>query len=191
MVSFLLIAAEEAAHGAAGHAAEHTEVMAPGNWIPGLTTLLVFLIAFGFLALKVWPKITKGLDDRENKILQEIKSAEESREQAKAALAEYERSLASAREEANEMIAKARADAKAVADDLRNRNASELAEMKERAAKEIQSAKQNAILELHSQAAMLATSMASKILAREISPTDQQRLMEESLRELQSAKNRS
>jgi len=182
MVSFLFLAAAEG---------NHAEVMDPANWLPGVTTLLVFLLAFSFLALKVWPKIVKGLDDRENKILQEIKSAEESRAQAKAALEEYERNLASAREEANQMIAKARADAKAAAEELRSRNAAELAEMKDRASKEIQGAKQNAILELHAEAAMLATAMASKILAREVSAGDQQRLIEESLHELQSAKGRS
>jgi len=190
MVPFLLIAAEEAAHGATEHVAEHTEVMDFANFIPGITTLLVFLIAFGFLALKVWPKIVKGLDDRQNKILQEIRTAEESREQAKAALAEYEKNLASAREEANQMIAKARADAKAVAEDLRSRNQADLSEMKDRATKEIQSAKENAILELHSEAAMLASAMASKILEREITASDQQRLIEQSLQQLQ-AKRRS
>jgi F-type H+-transporting ATPase subunit b len=183
MVPFLMLAAEDAA--------ARAEVMDPGNWIPGVTTLLVFLIAFGFLALKVWPSIVKGLDDRQNKILNEIKSAEEAREQAKAALAEYQRSLASAREEANQMITKARADAKAVAEELRSSNAADLAEMKDRATREIQSAKQNAILELHAEATMLATAMASKILAREISPGDQQRLMEDSLRELQGTRRQS
>ncbi len=170
---------------------EHTEVMDPANIIPGITTLLVFVIAFAFLAVVVWPKITKGLDDRENKILQEIRAAEESRAQAKAALAEYEKNLASAREEANQMIAKARADAKAVAEELRNQNAAELAEMKERAAREIKSAKENAIVELHAEAAALAAAMASKILAREISASDQQRLIEESLQQLQTVKRRS
>jgi F-type H+-transporting ATPase subunit b len=191
MIPVLLIAAEEVAHDAGHAASEHAEVMDFGNFIPGITTLLVFLIVLAFLGLKVWPKITKGLDDRQNKILQEIRAAEESRAQAKAALAEYEKNLASAREEANQMIAKARTDAKAVAEELRNRNAAELADMKERATREIQSAKENAILELHSEAAMLASAMAGKILAREIAPGDQQRLIEESLRELQSVKRKS
>lgn len=190
MVPFLFIAADEAA-GAAAHGAEHAEVMDFANFIPGITTLLVFLLAFGFLGLKVWPRIVKGLDDRQNKILQEIRAAEESREQAKAALAEYEKNLASAREEANQMIAKARTDAKAVAEDLRSRNQTELAEMKERAAKDIQSAKENAIVELHAEAAVLASTMASRILGREITSGDQQRLIEESLQQLQAARQRS
>ena len=65
---------------------------------PGLaiTALVVFSIAFGALSIFVWPKITKGLDDRNEKILGEIKAAEDARAQAKQALAEYESSLAEA-----------------------------------------------------------------------------------------------
>ena len=42
------------------------------NWMPAVTTLVVFLVAFGFLYVKVWPKIIAGLDDRQNKIRDEI-----------------------------------------------------------------------------------------------------------------------
>ncbi|MHC4989953.1 MAG: ATP synthase F0 subunit B, partial [Planctomycetota bacterium] len=66
----LLLAADEAAH--------QPEVMAPGNWIPGVTALVVFLVAFGFLAVKVWPPIVQGLDDRQRKIREEIEAAEKS-----------------------------------------------------------------------------------------------------------------
>jgi F-type H+-transporting ATPase subunit b len=153
-------------------------------WMPYVTSLVVFAIVFFLLAKMVWPKIVGGLEDRENKIRDEIRSAEEAREEAKKAQAEYQRELEQARQEAAEMINKAKADAKAVADDLRSRNEQELAEMKERATRDIQSAKQSAISELHAEAATLASAIAAKILQREISVEDQQRLVDESLREL-------
>ena len=181
----LLLAAEEAAE----HGVEHVEVMDP-NVLLAVTSLAVFLIAFGFLYVKVWPQIVKGLDDRQRKIRQEIDAAEEAREQAKAALAEYERELANARDEANQMIARAKIGAQAVAQELRSRNEAELAELKQRAAREIESAKRSAISELHAEAATLAADIASKILQREISAEDQQRLIDDSLRELTSARHR-
>jgi F-type H+-transporting ATPase subunit b len=181
MIDLLLLAADEPA--GAGHA-EHADVLALGNWLPGLTALLVFGVAFIFLYWKVWPKIVQGLDDRENKIRQEIASAEEAREQARAALTEYEESLASARREAGEMIAKARADAKTAAEELRERNQRELSEMKVRAQTDIESAKHAAIAELHREATGLAAAIAGKILQREIAVEDQQRLMDETLTEL-------
>lgn len=177
-----LLAAEDAAE----HGVESADLMA-ANWLPAVTALVVFLLAFGFLYMKVWPKIAQGLEDRENKIRQEIESAEQAREQAKAALAEYERSLASAREEANAMIVKAKADAKAAGEQLRARNEADLVEMKLRATRDIDSAKAAAIGELHTQAAMLAADIAAKILSRELTAQDQQRLINESLDELGAA----
>ena len=174
---------------AAENEATHAEVMA-FQWMPAVTTLVVFLLAFGFLYVKVWPKIIKGLEDRQNKIRQEIANAEAAREQANAALAEYEKELASARQEANELIAHARADAKAVAKELRDRNEVELGEMKQRATRDLQSAKRAAITELHAEAATLAADIAGKILKREVSAEDQQRLLDESLEELAGVRER-
>ncbi len=184
-MTVLLLAAEEAAHGGV----ESADVLAL-NWLPAATSLVVFLLAFGFLYVKVWPKIIKGLEERQNKIRQEIANAEKAREKANDALAEYEKELASARQEANELIAHARADAKAVAKELRDRNEVELGEMKQRATRDLQSAKRAAITELHAEAATLATEIAGKILKREISAADQQRLVDESLAELAGVQDR-
>lgn len=158
------------------------------QWLPFITAIVVFGIAFLILKAKVWPKIVQGLEDRERKILEEIRSAEEAREQANAALAEYEASLATARREASEMIAKAKTDAKLAGEELRRRNEEDLAEMKHRAGREIESAKQAAVAELHNEAAALAAAMAGKILQREISAADQQELVDEALRELGRAR---
>lgn len=171
-------------------AVEHAEAMAI-NALPAITAMVVFLLAFGFLYLKVWPKILKGLDDRDQKIRQEIANAEAAREQANAALAKYEKELASARQEANELITQARADAKAVAKDLRDRNEAHLVEMKQRATRDLEGAKRAAITELHAEAASLATDIAARILKREISAADQQRLVDESLGELAGARDSS
>jgi F-type H+-transporting ATPase subunit b len=154
------------------------------KWVVFLTALIVFGIAFFILTKFVWPKILGGLDARDQKIADEIRGAEEARERANAALKEYEKSLAAAREEANQMIAKAKADATAVGNELRARNEQELTDLKHRASKDIESAKQSAINEIHAEAAMLATAVASKILQREITAADQQSLVDESLREL-------
>jgi len=42
---------------------------------------------------------------------------------------------------------------------------------------------------VHAQTASLATAIAGRILKREITPTDQQRLVDESLRELAGSRN--
>ncbi len=180
----LLLAFEDHAAGALEHATEHADVLDPHNILPGITAVVVFLIAFAILTVKVWPQITRGLDEREKKIRDEIAAAEAAREQAKEALAEYQANLAKARDEASAMIAKAKNDAKAVADELRSRNQAELVEMKSRAMRDIDTAKQAAISSIHNQASSLAVLIAGKILQREINESDQKTLMDESIREL-------
>ena len=82
------------------------------------------------------------------------------------------------------MIAKAKQDAKAAAEELRSNNTKELANLKLAATADIESAKRPAIGELHAEASTLAVAIASKILGREISASDQQSLVDESLSEL-------
>jgi F-type H+-transporting ATPase subunit b len=152
------------------------------------TTIVVFVV-FLLLAMKfVWPHILKGLDERDQKLRDDLEAAEEARQQAKSALAEYEQELTKARTEAGEMIAKARQDAKAAAEELRADNTRELAELKNAATAEINSAKKAAIGELHTEASNLAVAIASRILDREISADDQQALLAESLDELGQTK---
>ena len=85
------------------------------------------------------------------------------------------------------MIVKAKADAKAAGEQLRASNEAEISSMKQRATREIDAAKTAAISELYIQAAMLSADIAAKVLSREISPEDQQRLINLSLEELGSA----
>jgi F-type H+-transporting ATPase subunit b len=150
-----------------------------------LGTAIVVFVIFLFIAMKfVWPHILNGLDQREQKLRGDLDAAEEARQQAKSALDEYEQALSKARSEATEMIAKAKQDAKAAAEELRSNNTKELANLKLAAAADIESAKQAAIGELHAEASTLAVAIAGKILGREISASDQQSLVDESLSEL-------
>lgn len=80
----------------------------------------------------------------------------------------------------------ARAEAERQAEDLRSRAAKELEDMKNRATQELEGAKRAALSEIHAMAAGLATTVAGKILKREIQAGDQKRLVEESLSELSS-----
>lgn len=195
MLDLFIAAGDAAGHAAEGAAAEfgadygadyagHSAELVGFYWLPFLTSVVVFAVTFLILARTVWPKIVRGLDDRDRKIRDEIKAAEDSRAEAKRAQDEYERSLANARQEAMETIAKAKADAKTTADDMLARNQRDLTDQKHRAAQDIENAKQAAIGELHSEASVLAAAIAAKILQREISVEDQQRLVDESLREL-------
>jgi F-type H+-transporting ATPase subunit b len=153
------------------------------------TAIVVTLCLFAALAKLVWPKIIAGLDERYAKIKGEIEAAEKARHEAQAAQKKFEEKLQQAQAEATATIAAAQATARKVADELRAKNDAELADMKARALADIQAAKEGAVKELNDHAVALATTMASKILRREVGAGDQSRLVSESLAELSRARN--
>lgn len=154
--------------------------------IPAATAIVIFLIVFGILATTVWPKIVAGLDERNEKIMGEIAAAEEARKQAKEALDQYEQNLADARAESQKMLEETKAQQASLAANLKATADAELAAMREKAIADIDAAKKQALNELYGESVNLATVMAGKILAREVSADDQQRLMDESLAEMKS-----
>ena len=156
--------------------------------LPAVTAFTVFGVAFAILSLVVWAKIARALDERNAKIVGEIKAAEEARAAAKSAQSEFERSLASAREEAANMIKQARADAQRVADELKARNEQELAERGARPNADTEAPRKSAVADLQAQSAALAVDVASRILRRQVNDQDNQRLVQESLQELASGR---
>ncbi len=91
--------------------------------LPAATAIVVFLLAVAFLAVAVWPKIVKGLDERNAKIVGEIQAAEAAQAKAKAAQTEFEKRLEEARAEADRMVRAARGEAERQAEELRSRAA--------------------------------------------------------------------
>ncbi len=155
--------------------------------VTGLTAVIVFSLVLAVLMAKVWPAITKGLDEREAKIRGEIEAAAAARKQAAEALESYQQNLAEARAEAQKMLEDTRVQQQKLAAELKSKADGELNEMREKARRDIETAKRAALGEIYAEAANLATLMAGKILSREVSAADHQRLVEESLNELQAA----
>lgn len=179
--------AVEAGHSDEGHAV-HGEILPPPEQglAPAITAIVVFLIVLGVLGKFVWPKISQGLKEREEKILSEIRQAELAQQQAKASLEQYERSLAEARAEARRILEETKAQEQRMKADLRAQADLEVARLKDQARQDIEAAKRAALAEVAREASSLATLMAGKILAREIRPDDDERLLRESISELQA-----
>ncbi|MEM9066698.1 MAG: F0F1 ATP synthase subunit B [Planctomycetota bacterium] len=184
------------ATGAADHGDDHGshdkhEVVPSGKQalVPLIAAILVFGIVLFLLTTFVWPKVGGALDERANKIRDEIAAAEAARKQAADALNEYEKNLAEARAEAQKMLDETKAKQAEIAAELKAKSDAELQEMRESAKRDIEAAKKAAVGEIHAQATGLATLMAGKILQREVSETDTQALLDESLAQLGGSNN--
>ena len=150
----------------------------------------MFFIVFFVLKAKAWGPILKGLTDREAKIRNDLQAAEAARTEAHSALSSYKKQIADADAQVREKLASAQKDADQIAARLKVDAQKDIDEMKSRATKELDEAKRTAIAEVHAHAAQLSTSVASKILKRQINEADHADLIRSSLEELQGATRR-
>lgn len=160
-----------------------------GTLAQSIAAAIVFVILLTVLWRFAWGPILKGLQDRENRIKSDLEHAEAAAKNAQETLAEYKKQLAAAQAEAGRIIEQGRTDAQRVAANLKQQTQTEIDQMRQRAQDDIRAAKEHAIGEIHTQAAVLATGVASKILHREINPGDHQKLIRESLDALAKAQS--
>ncbi len=173
--------------GAEGVAVERSVIPSPREaLIPAVTTLIVFALLLAVLGKYAWGPIASGLKDREDRIRRDIADAEASRTRAEATLRQYNEQLATAEGQIRDMLAKATADGERIATNLRMQAQQESEEIKNRATREIEAAKNQALSEVYEQTAHLATSVAEKILRRNLNAEDQRDLVSRSLEQVQT-----
>ena len=181
------------AHDNAEHTGGEHDGPKPGlleiNFNNALWVLIIFTIVLFVLYRTAWKNVMAGLKSREQKIRGDIAEAEAARSKAEATLREYNTQLASAEARVRDMINGANADAQRIAAQIRAQGEQEAQEAKERATREIEAAKKQALDEIYQQTAVLATSVAEKILRRNLNPDDQRDLVARSLDQVQNINN--
>ena len=126
----------------------------------------------------------EGLKGREKAIRDSIEAAKRAKEDAERTTKELEAKMAEVQRQAAQQLQQAKADAVKIADTIRAQAETESAALKDRTLREIDAAKQQALSEINTHAAELGTAVARKILQRNVTADDQQRLVEESLADL-------
>jgi F-type H+-transporting ATPase subunit b len=159
-----------------------------GNIGVALWTLVIFALVIFVLGRFAWGPILGGLQAREKFIRESLQKAKADREAAEARLKEYTDKLVAARGEATAIVDEARRDADEVRRRIETEGRAEANALIERARREIGIAKETAVKELYILAARLTTQAASKVLRREITPSDHERLIRDAMQELSDLK---
>jgi F-type H+-transporting ATPase subunit b len=165
--------------------AEGGELLEP-NYASMLWILGIFLCVAIILYRTAWKNVLIGLKAREARIRKDISDAEAARVKAEDILRQYDGRLVEAEQKVREILDKAVADAEKIGTSIRMKAQEEAEDAKERATKEIESAKHNALTEIYQQTANLATSIAEKIIRRNLNVDDQRDLVDQSLKQLQN-----
>jgi F-type H+-transporting ATPase subunit b len=149
--------------------------------------VLAIFLAVAFILYKTaWKNVLVGLKAREDRIRKDIADAEAARVKAEDTLRQYDAKLGEAEQKVRAILNQAATDAEKIATSIRMKAQQDVEEVKEKATKEIEASKQTALTEIYDQAVNLSTSIAEKIIRRNLKADDQRTLVEESLKQLQN-----
>ncbi len=156
-------------------------------------TLWVFLALVCFLAgvvyLKVPGKVVAALDDRADKIRNDIDEARRLREEAQALLADYQRRTGNAEEEAREIIDLAKREAAALAGEAKVRMDEYVVRRTKAVEQRIAQAETQALSEVRNRAVDVAAAAAAAILAGKTEGADGDRLVADAIETVKARLN--
>lgn len=159
-----------------------------GNFGNFLWTLITLLVVYLVLKKWAWKPLLDGLQARERFIEDSLHEATVKRDQAEALLREHEAKLAATRDEIEAMLDEARRDAAVLKEREEAKAREESKAIIGRARREIDIATDTAVKRLYEEAAELATVAAGRILDREITAADHDKLVAEAIETLRTGK---
>lgn len=165
-----------------GEEAQH-QALVQAIWV-----LIIFAVLLAILYPTAWKGVLAGLKEREHRIRKDIADAEATRKQAEETLKQYNQQLATAEGRVHELLAKAHADGEKLAATIRENAIKEAEQTKAKALADIDEAARNATARIYEEAAELGTTIAAKIIRKNLNADDQRELVRASLEQLQAAR---
>jgi len=149
-----------------------------------LYQLAIFLLLLFLLRKFAFDKLLGVMKKREDHITSEIESAEKSHQEAKQLIEQQTQLLKEARQEAQGLIENAKKIAEEQKNTIIDTAKQEADRLKESAKKEINQEKEQAVAALREQVASLSVLVASKVIEKELNEQDQQKLINEYIKEV-------
>lgn len=187
LLGLTALLASSAAAFAAEAAGESTELIhfdpSTAIWV-----IVIFVLMLAVLYPTAWKGVLASLKAREDRIRKDIADAEATRAKAQATLEQYNKQLATAEENVRQLLGKAQADGERLAATIRDNATREAEGIKSKALADIEQAGKIAVAKIHEETAELATSIAEKIIRKNLNVDDQRELVRSSLQQLDAAR---
>lgn len=142
-----------------------------------IAQILNFLVLLAILAKFAYKPLLKAMDDRRNRIINDLDSAEQTRLDAEALKEQYAEQLAGARQEATEIVNKANQIAQNLHDELVEQARVEQEALMANAKERIEQEKQQALLDIRAEVIKLSTLIAGKIVNQKLNSEKDQKLV--------------
>lgn len=181
ILELALAAATETAHGAAeSHALAWWQEGA--NWVSiGFVAVLGMFAYFG-----VHKMVANSLDERAQKIADELDETRRLREEAQELLAHYQRRQREAEDEAQDIVEQAKRDAQRLAIETRDKINEQIARRAKAAEEKVARAEAQAMSEIRGETATIAIEAAKKVIQSRMDEGAQSALAERAIDELRS-----
>ena len=139
--------------------------------------IINFLILLFILGKFAYKPLMKVLDERRERVANDLETAEKTRVEAEALKAQYSKQLADAREEANAILDKANKAGQKVHDDYMAQAQAEKDQMMTAAKQTIADEKDQALTDVLAQVITLATEIASKVVDQKLNSAADQEMV--------------
>ncbi|RKD76088.1 ATP synthase F0 subcomplex B subunit [Sinobaca qinghaiensis] len=148
-----------------------------------LFSIVTFIILLLLLRKFAWGPMMNMMQEREEKIADDIDTAENNRLESEKYLEQQKLEVDRAREEAQSIIESAKKTGEQQGREIVEQSRRESEQVKENALAQIQNEKEQAIAELREQVSTLSVMIATKIIEKELDEAEQEKLIEEYLQE--------
>ena len=158
---------------------------------PGLYiwTILTFLILVWLLAKFAWRPLLAALDERQSSIRKALDDARKAKQELEGIHAESAKLLAQARSEAAEIVSRSRSDADRFREEMKDKARTEAAGLIRNAERQIELETTRALQQIRQEAVDISIGIASKLLQRNVSKEDNERLIAETFQQLETSRN--
>jgi F-type H+-transporting ATPase subunit b len=158
----------------------------PGLFIWTIITFLGLLFALKKLA---WGPLLAALESRQSEIRKSLDDAQKARQELERLNQESAQILTKARAEADEIIVRSRADAERLREDMKQKARAEADAVVKNAERQIQLETARALQQIRTEAVELSVMIASKLIQRNLTKEDNERLIEDALRQVEGPKH--
>ena len=155
---------------------------------PGLYiwTILTFLVLLALLARFAWRPLLAALEARQESIRKSLDDARAAKQELERLNAESQKILAQARAEADAILSATRSDANRFRDELKQKAQAEAAGIVKNAERQIEQETARALQQIRTEAVDISVAIASKLLQRSVSRADNERLIEETFKQIEA-----
>jgi len=155
---------------------------------PGLYiwTIVTFLVLLALLAKFAWGPLLAALASRQEVIRRSLDDAQQAKVELEKLRVESAKILAQARSEAEAIMSATRSDAERFREELKQKARAEAATLLKNAEHQIALETSRALQQIRHETVDLSVAIASKVLQRNVSKEDNERLIEETFRQLET-----